>query len=166
MVPRKNDRETGNVVKTEVADLIEVPQHVWKNCTTWRNMVESMDESQYDFTQEVPVTTVGEFEIRSLIKYYSTDFSSKNEGETEENNKLAWVNKNLETHCKLFAVILAANFLHAQDMLDTLCKSVAYQIRGRTPEQIRTHFNIKNDFTPEEEEEIRAENAWAEESFK
>jgi S-phase kinase-associated protein 1 len=34
---------------------------------------------------------------------------------------------------------------------------------GKTPEQIRTTFNIKNDFTPEEEEQVRKENEWCEE---
>ncbi len=32
--------------------------------------------------------------------------------------------------------------------------------KGKTPEEIRKTFNIKNDFTPEEEEEVR-ENQWA-----
>lgn len=31
---------------------------------------------------------------------------------------------------------------------------------GKTPEQIRKTFNIVNDFTPEEEEAVRAENKW------
>ena len=35
-------------------------------------------------------------------------------------------------------------------------------IKGKTPEEIRAHFNIQNDFTPEEEEEVRRENAWCE----
>ena len=34
-------------------------------------------------------------------------------------------------------------------------------MKGKTPEKIRKTFNIKNDFTPEEEEEIRRENQWA-----
>lgn len=34
-------------------------------------------------------------------------------------------------------------------------------IKGKTPEEIRTTFNIKNDFTAEEEEEVRRENQWA-----
>jgi S-phase kinase-associated protein 1 len=34
-------------------------------------------------------------------------------------------------------------------------------IKGKTPEEILKTFNIKNDFTPEEEEEVRRENQWA-----
>ncbi|WMV16103.1 hypothetical protein MTR67_009488 [Solanum verrucosum] len=33
-------------------------------------------------------------------------------------------------------------------------------VKGKTPEEIRKEFDIKNDFTPEEEEKIRKENAW------
>ncbi|KAF7840997.1 SKP1-like protein 1A [Senna tora] len=38
---------------------------------------------------------------------------------------------------------------------------VADMIKGKMPEEIRKTFNIKNDFTPEEEAEIRRENQWA-----
>jgi S-phase kinase-associated protein 1 len=34
-------------------------------------------------------------------------------------------------------------------------------IKGKTPDEIRKKFNIENDFTPEEEEEVRRENQWA-----
>ncbi|CAJ0604458.1 unnamed protein product [Cylicocyclus nassatus] len=47
-------------------------------------------------------------------------------------------------------------------LLDVTCKTVANMIKGKTPEEIRRTFNIKNDFTPEEEEQIRKENAWCE----
>ena len=34
------------------------------------------------------------------------------------------------------------------------CKTVANMIKGKTPEEIRKTFNIKNDFTPAEEEQV------------
>jgi S-phase kinase-associated protein 1 len=46
-------------------------------------------------------------------------------------------------------------------LLDLTCKAVADQMRGKTTEETRKHFNIVNDYTPEEEEEVRRENSWA-----
>ena len=50
-----------------------------------------------------------------------------------------------------------------QGLLDVTCKTVANMIKGKTPEEIRKTFNIKNDFTPSEEEQVRKENEWCEE---
>lgn len=61
----------------------------------------------------------------------------------------------LNSHCQ------AANYLNIKSLLDLTCQTVADMIKGKTPEEIRKTFNIKNDFTPEEEEEVRRENAWA-----
>ncbi|KAF5455740.1 hypothetical protein F2P56_025286 [Juglans regia] len=61
----------------------------------------------------------------------------------------------------LFDLILAANYLNIKSLLDLTCQTVADMIKGKTPEEIRKTFNIKNDFTQEEEEEVRRENQWA-----
>lgn len=57
----------------------------------------------------------------------------------------------------------AANYLDIKPLLDVGCKTVANMIKGKSPEEIRKTFNIQNDFTPEEEDQIRRENEWAEE---
>ncbi|XP_058069011.1 SKP1-like protein 1A [Magnolia sinica] len=61
----------------------------------------------------------------------------------------------------LYDLILAANYLNIKSLLELTCDRVADMIKGKTPEEIRQTFNIKNDFTPEEEKEIRRENQWA-----
>lgn len=60
-------------------------------------------------------------------------------------------------------VYQAANYLDIKALLDVGCKTVANMIKGKSPEEIRKTFNIQNDFTPEEEDQIRRENEWAEE---
>ncbi|PHU20514.1 E3 ubiquitin ligase complex SCF subunit sconC [Capsicum chinense] len=55
----------------------------------------------------------------------------------------------------------AANYLNIKILLDLTCQTAANMIKGKTPEEIHKTFNIKNKFTPEEEEEVRREIAWA-----
>ena len=62
---------------------------------------------------------------------------------------------------QLLELILAANYLDAKDLLHMTCTAVADALAGKTPEEIRKLYNIVNDFTPEEEEQIRRENEWA-----
>ncbi|PHT51896.1 E3 ubiquitin ligase complex SCF subunit sconC [Capsicum baccatum] len=53
---------------------------------------------------------------------------------------------------------LAANYLNIKSLLNLTYQTVANMIKEKTPEEIRKTFNIKNDFTPEEEEEVTREN--------
>ena len=85
----------------------------------------------------------------------------------------------------LFEIILAANYLDIKALLDLTCAKVASagaffralrlrghaigdtrrsMIKGKTPEEIRKQFNIVNDFTPEEEAQVREENKWCEDA--
>jgi hypothetical protein len=60
----------------------------------------------------------------------------------------------------LFELILAANYMDVKALLDLCCAKVASMMKGKPAEAIRKTFNIVNDFTPEEEEAIMAENKW------
>jgi len=64
----------------------------------------------------------------------------------------------------LFELILIANDLQFKELLDLTCATVASMIKGKTPEEIRKTFNIVNDFTPEEEAQVREENKWWDEA--
>ena len=65
----------------------------------------------------------------------------------------------------LFELILAANYLNINPLLELSCAKVASLIKNKTIPEIRKFFSIENDFTPEEEAQIMEENKWAEESF-
>jgi S-phase kinase-associated protein 1 len=64
----------------------------------------------------------------------------------------------------LFELILAANYMDIKPLLDLTCATVASMIKGKSPEDIRATFNITNDFSPEEEAQVREENRWCEEA--
>jgi len=111
--------------------------------------------------------------LRKVVEYckYHTlnpDLNKKTEEEEHDSTKFTICEWDVE-FCKveqstLFELIMAANYLDIKDLLDLTCKTVAGMIKGKTPEEIRTMFNIVNDFTPEEEERIRLENQWCEEA--
>ncbi|KAK4267360.1 hypothetical protein QN277_024147 [Acacia crassicarpa] len=61
----------------------------------------------------------------------------------------------------IFDIILAANYLNISGLLDLGCQTVADRIKNKMPEEIREIFNLKNDFSPAEEAQIRKENEWA-----
>ncbi|MCL7043561.1 hypothetical protein MKW94_014675 [Papaver nudicaule] len=86
--------------------------------------------------------------------------------EDEKQELIEWNKKFIEDangdRKTLFDLIAAANFLAAECLMAVTCQAVADMMKGKTPEWIREFFGIKNDFTPEEEEEGRRENQqWA-----
>ncbi|KAJ1883354.1 hypothetical protein LPJ66_011039 [Kickxella alabastrina] len=62
----------------------------------------------------------------------------------------------------LFDLLLAANFLDIQPLLDLTGYTVANMMKGKTVQEIRDTFHVRSDFTPEEEEQVMKENAWCE----
>jgi len=63
----------------------------------------------------------------------------------------------------VYQMLMASNYLDYRPLLDLTCKTIANWIKGKTPSEIRELLEIKNDFTPEEEEKIREDHAWCEE---
>ncbi|GLJ35230.1 hypothetical protein SUGI_0708930 [Cryptomeria japonica] len=55
----------------------------------------------------------------------------------------------------LFQLMIAANFLHIQSLLDLSYQIVAEDIAAcKDQEMIRQKYNIENDYSPDEEEEV------------
>ena len=66
---------------------------------------------------------------------------------------------------KCYEYMLAASYLNIDSLLQLASAKVATMIFDMTIEQKRVFFNIENDFSPEEEKIVEAENAWAKEAF-
>ncbi|CAL6429820.1 unnamed protein product [Bathycoccus prasinos] len=128
------------------------------------NMSQTVKTAISDGEKEIPLPNVAKSILQKVITYceYHTNAKGEDGKDKSEDDKknfdLEYVKVDQAT---LFELILAANYLDIKDLLDLCCQTVANMIKGKTPAEIRKTFNIKNDFTPEEEEEVRKENQWA-----
>ncbi|KAF5204711.1 Skp1-like protein 1a [Thalictrum thalictroides] len=142
-------------LKSSDGEAFDVEETVILQSQTIKHMIE--DECADD---GIPVPNVTSKILAKVIEYCKQHAEG---GEsTEEAVLKKWdadfVSVDLAT---LFDLILAANYLDIKSLLDLTCQTVADMIKGKTPEEVRNIFNIKNDFTPEEEAEVRRENQWA-----
>ncbi|GLT34983.1 hypothetical protein SLA2020_094680 [Shorea laevis] len=147
-------------LKSSDGETFEVDEAVALESQTIKHMIE--DDCA---DNGIPLPNVTSKILSKVIEYCKkhVEASKSEDRATSADEELkAWdsdfVKVDLAT---LFDLILSANYLNIKSLLDLTCQTVADMIKGKTPEEIRKTFNIKNDFTPEEEEEVRRENQWA-----
>ncbi|CAK9152249.1 unnamed protein product [Ilex paraguariensis] len=140
-------------LKTSDGVLSEVEEAVAIQSQALKHMIEDDCAST-----TIPLTNV---DSKTLVKVI--EYCKRHADETITSEDLKKFDSKFvdEDQTVLYDLLMAANFLGIKDLLNILCEKVANMIKGKSPEEIRKIFNIKNDFTPEEEEEIRKKNAWA-----
>jgi len=130
-----------------------------------KNMIEDVGETD----QSIPLPNVNEKVLKKVLEWCTHHVNDPQPTNDDDDSRRRnteiddWDQRFLNVEQDmLFEIILAANYLDIKPLLDIGCKTVANMIKGKSPEEIRSTFNIVNDFTPEEEEQIRKENEWAE----
>ncbi|KAL2245954.1 UNVERIFIED_CONTAM: SKP1-like protein 20 [Sesamum indicum] len=61
----------------------------------------------------------------------------------------------------LFDVVSATNYLDIKGLLDLVFQEIANRMQNKSVKWVRKTLCIENDFTPEEEEQIKRDHAWA-----
>ncbi|GMT16982.1 hypothetical protein PFISCL1PPCAC_8279, partial [Pristionchus fissidentatus] len=161
------------VVKLTSSDgeQFEVPRDVIKLSQTINTLLQDLglDDSENESQDPIPLQNVNSAILKKVIawcQYHKDDppmAEDNDQREKRTDDIPSWDTEFLKVdQGTLFELILASNYLDIKGLLDVTCKSVANMIKGKSPDEIRRTFNIKNDFTPEEEEQIRKENAWCE----
>jgi len=148
---------------------VTVERTVAERSVLIKNMIEDMGEEAFA-TEEIPIPNVNETVLRKVLEWcdhHRGDPAPTEQDDSDSRKKTndieEWDQKFMQVDQEmLFEIILAANYLDIKALLDVGCKTVANMIKGKSPEEIRKTFNIQNDFTPEEEDQIRRENEWAE----
>lgn len=149
-------------------EVFEVEEEVAMMSETIKNMMEDLnDEETGETCDQVPIHNVRGTILSKVIEYCRFHVEAEKKDENDKSAKSEDDIKQWDTEYMkidqnvLYELILAANYLNIKNLLDLCCLTVANMIKGKSPEEIRRTFNIKNDFTPEEEEEVRRENQWA-----
>jgi S-phase kinase-associated protein 1 len=148
-------------LKSSDDEMYEVDEAVAFESQAVKNMIEDTG-----IDAPIPLPNVSSKILAKVIEYckyhVENQKTSEDKPATPEDEIKAWDADFVKVdQATLFDLILAANYLNIKNLLDLTCQTVADMIKGKTPEEIRKTFNIKNDFTPEEEEEVRRENQWA-----
>jgi S-phase kinase-associated protein 1 len=147
---------------------VSVDRQVAEKSVLIKHMMEDLGDGALN--TDVPIPNVNESVLKKVIEWcehHKDDPAAANDDDSDSRKKTTdieeWDQKFMQVDQEmLFEIILASNYLDIKPLLDVGCKTVANMIKGKSPEEIRKTFNITNDFTPEEEEQIRRENEWAE----
>ncbi|VEL23905.1 unnamed protein product [Protopolystoma xenopodis] len=143
-------------------EIFEVDIAVARQSLTIKTMLDELGIEEDNEEEPVPLSNVNAAILRKVIQwctYHKDDPPAQEDDENKERRTddiPSWDQEFLRVdQGTLFELILAANYLDIRGLLDVCCKSVASMIKGKTPEEIRKTFNIKCDFTPQEEEQVR-----------
>lgn len=158
-------------LKSSDGEVFSVDLEIAKMLQTIKIMLDDLGFDDND-DEIVPLPNVNAVILRKVIEwvtYHKDDPPSvidedDDEQERRTDNIPSWDMDFLNVdQGTLFEIILAANYLDVKGLLDVASKTVANMIKGKTAEEVRKTFNIQNDFTPTEEEQIHNENKWCEE---
>lgn len=157
-------------LKLESSDgeIITVDTETIRQSNTINNMINDLEDQGFSEDDPIPVNNVNGNILNKVIEWCKQHKNDANTPEDDDNDKRtddipAWDQEFLKCdQGTLFELIMAANFLDIKKLLDLCCKSVANMIKGKSANEIRKTFNIKNDFNEDEEAQVRKENTWCE----
>ena len=138
------------------------------------SMARTLEDLLNDLGEDspIPIPSVNAHIMRHVIEYAEYKVHNPNPAKPTDPKELRRTDDILPwdrdfiaalDQSTLFDVIMAANYLSLQDLVDLGCKSVANMIKGKSVEELRETFHLKNEFTPEEEKKVREENEWCDE---
>eukprot|EP01023_Acetabularia_acetabulum_P033372 TRINITY_DN3123_c0_g1_i12.p4 TRINITY_DN3123_c0_g1~~TRINITY_DN3123_c0_g1_i12.p4 ORF type:complete len:150 (+),score=34.28 TRINITY_DN3123_c0_g1_i12:146-595(+) len=125
--------------------------------STIKNVFEDTED------ERIPIQRVNKATLDLVLEYINICEQNKNQSEEKKEQELQNWSDSFGAQ-QLYDMVMAANFLVIDSLLDHICDVIAEKyVRGRPIEDIRATFGIVNDLTPEEEEEIqRANYEWSE----
>ncbi|XP_004489074.1 SKP1-like protein 17 [Cicer arietinum] len=135
--------------------LFEVEPNIVKEMKTVQSYMDEVDQNNVT----IPLPNVFSDDLAMIIEYCKKHVSEEETKEAKEEFDVEFV-KGLKSDDK-FRLLQAASYLNMESLLQFFAKAIADEIENQSVEFVREYFHIENDFTPEEESEIRKQNEWA-----
>ena len=120
-----------------------------------KNLIEDYPQGNYPMN-EVNYETL--MKVKDYLDHYensepkeiSQPLPKKDFIDCVDNWDYDYININKE---KIFEIMLAANFMDIQPLLDLTCAKIASEMRGKNEEDIRRVFNFEKDCDEDEDED-------------
>ena len=134
------------ILKSSDGETFEIEEAVAFESQTIKLLID--DECADDTVIPIPKVT-GKI-LAMVIEYCKKHVDAANSDEKLSEDELKkwdaeFVQVDQDT---LYNLVLAANYLNIKNLLDLTCKTVANNIKEKTPEEVRKIFNIVNDYGP------------------
>ncbi|GLU18284.1 hypothetical protein SLE2022_345900 [Rubroshorea leprosula] len=148
-------------LKTADRKLFTLAESVAMEFKIVKSFFDDNPDASSDAVVPLPNVNLGELAKISFCCEAQLNFRSRGESAKDESKAQQRKFLKQQTNEELKSLILAANFLEIEDFLDVVNQEAADRIKNKSVEYVRRFFGIENDYTPEEEAKVRAENAWA-----
>ena len=151
---------------------MKISRDAMKVVTVLNNAFEDTEDEE---TLVIPVPHVESADMKWIVEFcehHAASEASANDGQANKTvQEVQEASEARAAWCKSFSarvglpgwltLLTAANYLNVAPLLELGIHTIADEIKDKTPEEIRASLNIANDFSPEEEEELREELKWA-----
>ncbi len=148
-------------------EIHEVPLKVAKMSALVSTTIDDDDDDDDDDedndAKEIPLPNVKDSVLKKVIEYCThheteeamTQIQTPLKSSKIEDLVQPWYAEFVRIdQSLLFELVTAANFMDIKPLLDLTCLAVAISIKGKSASELRTTFNISNEFTPEEEQQV------------
>lgn len=141
---------------------------VARQAATQSALIATMLDEEDEEEQEIPLPGIRSDVLALVVEFMKQNhkdpmkeiekpLKSTNIGDLVQEWYANFVNRDQEI---IFGLVAAANYLDCQTLLDLMCGSISCRVMGKTPDEIRQEFNIKEEFTEAELAQVREENPW------
>lgn len=154
----------------------DVKGDILEQCKLIQEMLGEPDDDDNGEQQEIPLPNLTGDVFEKVLTYmnHHVDNPAKPIEKPLKSDKMAEVLEDpfdvefiKDTPLEMdFRLLLAANYLNIDGLLDLMCGKVASRLKGLTPEQIHEKYGIVTTLTKEEEAQLLREAEWVQQELK